>query len=40
MLHTKFQQNVPSHSEEMDLNARVDENFVRVEVIFKMVTVT
>ena len=32
MLHTKFQPNIPSHFGEMDLNAWVDVNFLRVDV--------
>ena len=40
ILHTKFQPNIPCHFGEMDLNARVDVNFVRVDVNFQTVTVT
>ena len=40
ILHTKFQPNIPNHSRELDLNARVDVNFVRVDVNFQTVTVT
>ena len=38
--HTKFQPNIPSHLGEMDLNARVDVNFFRVDVHFQTVIVT
>ena len=34
ILHTKFQSNILSHFGEMDLNARVHVNFVRVDVNF------
>ena len=40
MLHTKFQPNIPSHFGEMDLNARVDVNFFRVDINFQTAIVT
>ena len=39
MLHTKFQPNIPGHFGEMDLNARVDVNFFRVEENVQMTIV-
>ena len=40
ILHTKFQPNISSHSGEIDLNVRVDINFVRVDIHFQTATVT
>ena len=33
ILHTKFQSNIPSHFGEMDLNAQVDVNGFRIDVM-------
>ena len=35
ILDTKYQRNIPSHFGERNLNAWVDVNFFRVDVIFK-----
>ena len=35
ILKTKFQPNIPSHFGEMDINARVDVNFLGSMYIFK-----
>ena len=40
ILHTKFQPNILTHFGEMDLNARVDISFFRVDVNFQTATVT
>ena len=39
ILHTKFQPNIPSHFDVMDLNALADINFFRVDVYFKILRV-
>ena len=40
ILHTRFQPNIPSHFGNMNLNARVDVTFFRVDVNFQTVIVT